>query len=157
MNVSCVEASGLEVTVMASCTAWMCPAQAGLIPRESDSGVFAKIAPAHRFLWASRRAFCGSSQSKRLRVPASRKEPSISFSLLDDMAQLAPGLIMFAKTYKAFYDLQLQLHFGMFGREYTSLAHGWLPSTRASITAKARSAKLDEATTDDPLISLRLA
>ena len=43
---------------------------------------------------------------------------------------------MFAKTYAAFYDLQLQLHFGTFAREYTCLAHGWLPS-RTSITLKA--------------------
>ena len=46
---------------------------------------------------------------------------------------------MMAKSYAAFYDLQLQLHLGTFGREYTSLAHGWLAPSLTTVTAKARS------------------
>ena len=46
---------------------------------------------------------------------------------------------MMAKSYAAFYDLQLQLHLGTFGREYTSLVHGWLAKSLSTVTAKARS------------------
>eukprot|EP00439_Symbiodinium_sp_Y106_P025902 s1408_g3.t1 len=49
------------------------------------------------------------------------------------------GLIMMAKSYAAFYDLQLQLHLGTFGREYTSLVHGWLAPSLTTVTAKVQS------------------
>ncbi|CAE7633443.1 EMB2654 [Symbiodinium sp. CCMP2456] len=49
------------------------------------------------------------------------------------------GLIMMAKSYAAFYDLQLQLHLGTFGREYTSLVHGWLAKSLSTVTAKVQS------------------
>ncbi|CAE7309802.1 unnamed protein product [Symbiodinium natans] len=49
------------------------------------------------------------------------------------------GLIMVAKTYAAFYDLQLQLHLGTFGREYTALVHGWLAPSRIAVSTKVRS------------------
>ena len=45
---------------------------------------------------------------------------------------------MVAKTYAAFYDLQLQLHLGTFGREYTALVHGWLAPSRIAVSTKAR-------------------
>lgn len=41
--------------------------------------------------------------------------------------EVPEGLIMCAKTYEAFYDLQVQLHAGQFCREYMVLAHGRLP------------------------------
>ncbi|OLP75515.1 putative RNA pseudouridine synthase YlyB [Symbiodinium microadriaticum] len=44
-----------------------------------------------------------------------------------------------AKSYAAFYDLQLQLHLGTFGREYTSLVHGWLAKSLSTVTAKVQS------------------
>ncbi|CAJ1372643.1 unnamed protein product [Effrenium voratum] len=35
------------------------------------------------------------------------------------------GLILLARSYEAFYDLQLQLHCGQLQRSYTALSHGW--------------------------------
>lgn len=45
------------------------------------------------------------------------------------------GLIMCAKTYEAFYDLQVQLHAGLFCRDYIVLSHGWLPQSLTHIQA----------------------
>ena len=45
------------------------------------------------------------------------------------------GLILVAKTYKAFYDLQVQLHAGEMHRDYTVLCHGLLPRTLTEVTA----------------------
>ncbi|CAK9058787.1 unnamed protein product [Durusdinium trenchii] len=51
------------------------------------------------------------------------------------------GLIMFAKTYEAFYDLQVQLHVGEFLRDYMVLAHGLLPISSRQIQAHLLSSK----------------
>eukprot|EP00931_Biecheleriopsis_adriatica_P075384 TRINITY_DN49255_c0_g1_i1.p1 TRINITY_DN49255_c0_g1~~TRINITY_DN49255_c0_g1_i1.p1 ORF type:complete len:207 (+),score=25.15 TRINITY_DN49255_c0_g1_i1:146-766(+) len=45
------------------------------------------------------------------------------------------GLILAAKTYEAFYDLQVQLCAGKMAREYTVLAHGWVPRSLREIMA----------------------
>ena len=42
---------------------------------------------------------------------------------------------MCAKTYEAFYDLQVQLHAGLFCRDYIVLSHGWLPQSLTHIQA----------------------
>ena len=42
---------------------------------------------------------------------------------------------MCAKTYEAFYDLQVQLHAGLFCRDYMVLSHGWLPQSLTHIQA----------------------
>ncbi|CAJ1413945.1 unnamed protein product [Effrenium voratum] len=36
------------------------------------------------------------------------------------------GLLVLAKSYEAFYDLQAQLHAGLVERGYTALCHGWV-------------------------------
>ncbi|CAE8743213.1 unnamed protein product [Polarella glacialis] len=36
------------------------------------------------------------------------------------------GILLMAKTYEAYYDLQLQLHSGGMTRDYIVLCHGWL-------------------------------
>eukprot|EP00438_Fugacium_kawagutii_P002713 Skav222415 [mRNA] locus=scaffold2890:18891:23754:+ [translate_table: standard] len=46
------------------------------------------------------------------------------------------GLILVAKSYEAFYDLQVQLHAGDLQRDYTVLCHGRLPSTLIEVTAR---------------------
>lgn len=48
---------------------------------------------------------------------------------------------MFAKTYEAFYDLQVQLHVGEFLRDYMVLAHGLLPISSRQIQAHLLSSK----------------
>ncbi|CAE8647734.1 unnamed protein product, partial [Polarella glacialis] len=46
------------------------------------------------------------------------------------------GLILAAKTYEAYYDLQVQLSAGEIARDYVVLCHGWVPRTRSSIDAR---------------------
>ncbi|CAK9067479.1 unnamed protein product [Durusdinium trenchii] len=41
------------------------------------------------------------------------------------------GLILFAKSFRAFYDLQVQLRAGEIRRDYLVLCHGWMPSDRS--------------------------
>ncbi|CAE8623966.1 unnamed protein product [Polarella glacialis] len=48
------------------------------------------------------------------------------------------GLILAAKTYEAYYDLQVQLSAGEIARDYVVLCHGWVPPTRSSIDARTR-------------------
>lgn len=45
------------------------------------------------------------------------------------------GLILLAKTYEAFYDLQLQLQIGEILRDYVVLCHGLFPPRRRSLRA----------------------
>ncbi|CAJ1378874.1 unnamed protein product [Effrenium voratum] len=54
------------------------------------------------------------------------------------------GLILFAKTFEAFYDLQVQLCAGEVLREYAALCHGWAPSravTAQQVEGVARPAR----------------
>eukprot|EP00439_Symbiodinium_sp_Y106_P082230 s129_g21.t1 len=53
------------------------------------------------------------------------------------------GLILLAKTYEAWYDLQVQLYAGEIGREYRVLCHGWVPSSRREIRARVREGVLE--------------
>ncbi|CAE8635581.1 unnamed protein product [Polarella glacialis] len=45
------------------------------------------------------------------------------------------GLLLVAKSYQAFYDLELQLHSGSLVRDYLVLVHGWLAPSRECIEA----------------------
>ncbi|CAE7506259.1 unnamed protein product [Symbiodinium natans] len=58
------------------------------------------------------------------------------------------GLILVAKSYRAYFDLQLQLQTGSLLREYVTMCHGWLSSQRASVRARVhvwRNGQLDHA------------
>eukprot|EP00913_Durusdinium_trenchii_P019167 g18013.t1 len=44
------------------------------------------------------------------------------------------GLVVLAKSYVAFYELQVDLHAGRVVREYQVLCHGWL--TKSQISAR---------------------
>ncbi|CAE8590760.1 unnamed protein product [Polarella glacialis] len=46
------------------------------------------------------------------------------------------GLILAAKTYEAYYNLQLQLRAGEIARDYVVLCHGWVPPCRAEVSAR---------------------
>ena len=48
------------------------------------------------------------------------------------------GLILVAKNYKAFYDLQVQLHSGEISREYFVLSHGNLPASLKEVCSSTR-------------------
>ncbi|CAE8713006.1 unnamed protein product, partial [Polarella glacialis] len=48
------------------------------------------------------------------------------------------GLILVAKTYDAYYDLQLQLVTGKMPREYVVLCHGWVNPKRREIQARVQ-------------------
>ncbi|OLP88849.1 Pentatricopeptide repeat-containing protein, chloroplastic [Symbiodinium microadriaticum] len=63
---------------------------------------------------------------------------SHNFGFLHRLDVPSSGLIAFAKTYAAFYDLQFQLHLGRITRDYTCLAHGWLCPSLHQITAKVQ-------------------
>ncbi|CAE8733389.1 unnamed protein product, partial [Polarella glacialis] len=45
------------------------------------------------------------------------------------------GLVLAAKTYEAYFDLQLQLQTGSVIREYVVLCHGWLEPSRGQVEA----------------------
>ena len=59
-----------------------------------------------------------------------------NFGFLHRLDVPSSGLILVAKTYEAFYDMQVQLHAGEMHRDYTVLCHGRLPSTLVQITAR---------------------
>ena len=51
-----------------------------------------------------------------------------NFGFLHRLDVPSSGLILVAKTYEAFYDMQVQLHAGEMHRDYTVLCHGRLPA-----------------------------
>ncbi|CAJ1409104.1 unnamed protein product [Effrenium voratum] len=53
------------------------------------------------------------------------EDPSHNFGFLHRLDVPSSGLILAAKSYEAFYDLQVQLHAGAIKRDYTALCHGW--------------------------------
>lgn len=53
------------------------------------------------------------------------------------------GLVLVAKTYTAYFDLQLQLCEGCMVRDYTVLCHGWMPPTRRRITSRLHFDKIE--------------
>ncbi|CAE7938800.1 TRAP1, partial [Symbiodinium sp. KB8] len=63
------------------------------------------------------------------------QDPGHNYGFLHRLDVPSSGLILVAKTYEAFYDLQTQLHAGEVGRDYTVLCHGWLPSSVREISA----------------------
>ena len=58
------------------------------------------------------------------------------FSFLHGLHAPSSGLVLIAKTYKAYYDLQLQLNVGTLSRDYIVLYHGWLSSELREISAR---------------------
>ncbi|CAE8596367.1 unnamed protein product, partial [Polarella glacialis] len=57
------------------------------------------------------------------------------FGFLHRLDVPSSGLVVAAKTYQAFFDLQLQLSTGLMVRDYVVLCHGWLPRQRRQIDA----------------------
>ena len=47
-----------------------------------------------------------------------------AFGFLHRIDVPSSGLVLVAKTYKAYYDLQLQLNVGKLSRDYVVLCHG---------------------------------
>ena len=52
------------------------------------------------------------------------------------------GLIMVSKSYEAFYDLQFQLHLGVFQRDYDVMAHGLLSRPLIEARSMSRGAEM---------------
>ena len=82
-----------------------------------------------------------STGDKRLSTYLRSQAPLRHYSILRDREHLhgflhrldvpSSGLILQAKTYRAFYHLMAQLHLGEMVRDYVVLCHGWVePSTR---------------------------
>eukprot|EP00435_Cladocopium_sp_Y103_P034503 s1211_g8.t3 len=63
------------------------------------------------------------------------QDSSHSYGFLHRLDVPSSGLVLAAKTYEAFYDLQIQLAAGHIGRHYVVLAHGWMPRTTKKIHA----------------------
>ena len=63
------------------------------------------------------------------------EDPDHNYGFLHRLDVPSSGLILIAKTYEAFYDLQVQLHAGEVGRDYAVLCHGWLPRSVTRISA----------------------
>ena len=58
-------------------------------------------------------------------------DPDHDFGFLHRLDVPSSGLVLVAKTYKAYYDLKLQLNVGNLTRNYVVLSHGWmLPDLR---------------------------
>ena len=64
------------------------------------------------------------------------QDPDHNHGFLHRLDVPSSGLILVAKTYEAFYDLQVQLHAGEVTRDYTVLCHGWLPQSVSEIRAR---------------------
>eukprot|EP00435_Cladocopium_sp_Y103_P058341 s1279_g20.t1 len=62
------------------------------------------------------------------------KDPRSSHGFLHRLDVPSSGLVLMAKSYEAFYELQLQLAAGRVLRDYVALCHGWLVD-RTSIYA----------------------
>ena len=62
-------------------------------------------------------------------------DPDHNYGFLHRLDVPSSGLILVAKTYEAFYDLQVQLHAGGVRRDYTVLCHGWLPRSLRCLCA----------------------
>eukprot|EP00439_Symbiodinium_sp_Y106_P024052 s1993_g2.t3 len=53
-----------------------------------------------------------------------------SFGFLHRLDVPSSGLVLAAKTYEAFYEMQVQLAAGLIRRKYLAMAHGWMPCSR---------------------------
>ena len=63
-------------------------------------------------------------------------DPDHGFGFLHRLDVPASGLVLFAKTYKACYDLQLQLNVGGVTHDYVVLCHGWMSPEHWEITVR---------------------
>ncbi|CAE8670102.1 unnamed protein product [Polarella glacialis] len=63
-------------------------------------------------------------------------DASCHFGLVHRIDVPCSGLLLAAKTYVAYYDLQFQLNAGRLIRDYCVLCHGWAPSGPRSIDAR---------------------
>ena len=63
-------------------------------------------------------------------------DPDHGFGFLHRLDVPSSGLVLVAKTYKAYYDLQLQLNVGTLSRDYIVLYHGWLSPELREISAR---------------------
>ncbi|CAE8657803.1 unnamed protein product [Polarella glacialis] len=61
---------------------------------------------------------------------------SFQFGFLHRLDVPSSGLILAAKTYEAYYDLQVQLNAGEISRDYVVLCHGWVPTQLQDIRAR---------------------
>ena len=68
---------------------------------------------------------------------ATALDPDHNFGILHRLDVPSSGLVLVAKTYKAYYDLQLQLNVGSVTRDYVVLCHGWMSPKLREITARA--------------------
>ncbi|CAE8588630.1 unnamed protein product [Polarella glacialis] len=84
----------------------------------------------------------GQSLSAYLRrLQVTRQSPIVGdarhqFGFLHRLDVPSSGLILTAKTYEAFFDLQLQLSVGGLVRDYLVLCHGWMPPARKGVEAR---------------------
>ena len=63
-------------------------------------------------------------------------DPDHNFGVLHRLDVPSSGLVLAAKTYKAYYDLKLQLCVGSVTRDYVVLCDGWMPPELREITAR---------------------
>ena len=61
-----------------------------------------------------------------------------NFGFLHRLDVPSSGLILIARNYEAFYDLQVQLHNGQISREYTVLSHGTVPESRKKVCSSTQ-------------------
>ncbi|CAE8609483.1 unnamed protein product, partial [Polarella glacialis] len=66
------------------------------------------------------------------------RDVGFQFGLQHRLDVPSSGLLLVAKTYEAFFDLQLQLNLGVLVRDYVVLCHGWLSQARGIIEARVR-------------------
>ena len=62
-------------------------------------------------------------------------DPDHDFGFLHRIDVTSSGLVLVAKTYKAYYDLKLKLNVGNLSRDYVVLSHGWMSPELQEIRA----------------------
>ena len=77
-------------------------------------------------------------RAQYLRVPILRAS-HFDFGFLHRLDVPSSGLLLVAKSFEAFYDLQLQVALNQLGRAYLVLCHGWLPDRLVECTWQLRS------------------
>ena len=74
-------------------------------------------------------------QRHHLHVPI-LSDSQRDFGFLHRLDVPSSGLLVVAKTFEAFHDLQLQLASGVLERYYLVLCHGWVPNTVKELTSQ---------------------
>jgi len=69
-------------------------------------------------------------------IYAISRDMSHQYGFLHRLDVPGSGLVLTAKTYEAYYDLQLQLNAGEVVRDYVVLCHGWVPPERSEVAAR---------------------